>query len=660
MSGRALPDASHGAPLASQSSFLDDETEVLRRLVEGTVESTGEAFFQSLVRNLSLAVGSACSFIAEFAGSQTRVRTLAFWDRGRFLDNVEFDLAGTPCEDVLRGELCHHPRGVQQKFPNDRPLQEMGIESYLGVPLKDGEGQVLGHLALLDTNEMSDEPRRLSIFRIFAARAAAELVRLRAEQQLRASEQRFRDLYELAPIAYIYEDTESRFVSANRAATKLLGLKPEEVRGTLGLSLIAPTPENQERVHKAIEAIQKGEEQACIELELRRKDDGRPVWVQWWSKPEPDGKFTRTMIVDITDRVLAEQERNRLQQQNLYLREEIKSEYNFEEIIGRSPRLADALAKVKQVAPTDSTVLILGETGTGKELIARAVHNLSKRKDKPLIKLNCSALPSGLIESELFGHEKGAFTGATERRVGRFELAHGGTIFLDEIGDLPTDAQVKLLRVLQEHEFERLGSSKTTRVDVRVIAATNRDLIAAVAAGTFRQDLYYRLSVFPLGVPPLRARQEDIPLLVHYFVSRFAARIGRKITSVASDTMQRLAAYSWPGNVRELENVIERAVILSPGSDLHVGAEMLVETSAGGGATEPAIASHPPPSTRRESAPSAVSMDEIQRNHIVTVLEQTHWRIDGPEGAARLLNMNPSTLRSRIKKLGIQRTSGRA
>src|SRR5206468_13011249 len=230
--------------------------------------------------------------------------------------------------------------------------------------------------------------------------------------------------------------TDSRFVSANRAAINLLGLKPEEVRGTLGLSLVAPTPETQERVHRAIEAIQKGEERACIELELRRKDDGRPVWVQWWSKPEPDGKYTRTMLVDITDGVLAEQERNRLQQQNLYLQEEIKSEYNFEEIIGGSTVLRDVLAKVKQVAPTDSTVLILGETGTSKELFARALHHLSKRRDKPLIKLNCSALPTGLIESELFGHAKGAFTGALEKCIGRFALADGGTIFVVELGDI--------------------------------------------------------------------------------------------------------------------------------------------------------------------------------------------------------------------------------
>jgi PAS domain S-box-containing protein len=420
----APDDASRSAPLAE---------DVLRRLVEGTVRSTGEEFFQSLVRNLSLALGSAYALIAEFADSPSRVRTLAYWGKGAFLDDVEYDLAGTPCEDVARGELCHHPDGVQQRFPNDRPLIDMGVESYIGVPLFDGRGSVLGHLAIFDAAPTQEADRAIAIMQIFAARAAAELERLRAEQMVRTSEQQFRDLYEEAPIAYIYEDTDSRFVSANRAAMQLLGLKAEDVPGTLGLSLIAPTAEMQERIHGEIQALQPGEERSSVDLELRRKDDGRPVWVQWWSKPDPDGKFTRTMIVDITARVLAEQERNRLRQQNQYLQEEIKSAYNFEEIIGNSPALQESLAKVRQVAPTDSTVLILGETGTGKELFARAIHNVSRRKERPLIKVNCSALPTGLIESELFGHEKGAFTGATEKRIGRFALADGGTIFLDEI-----------------------------------------------------------------------------------------------------------------------------------------------------------------------------------------------------------------------------------
>ena len=623
-------------------SLPDDAA--LRAMVEGTDAEVGDQFFASLVRHLASALDVQYAFVSEISPDGGSFRTLALWGRGALRDNLEVRLAGTPCEAVLNGETSHHPENLQALFPRDTVLVDWGAVSYCGVPLLDRSGAVTGHLAIIDDKPMRDGSRGVAIMRIFAARARAEIGRLRAEEELRASERRFRDLYEEAPIAYIYEDTESRFVSANRAAIKLLGLEPEEVRGTLGLSLVAPTPETQERVHRAIEAIQRGEERACIELELRRKDDGRPVWVQWWSKPEPDGKYTRTMLVDITDRVLAEQERNRLQQQNLYLQEEIKSEYNFEEIIGGSAVLRDVLAKVKQVAPTDSTVLILGETGTGKELIARAVHSLSRRKDKPLIKLNCSALPAGLVESELFGHEKGAFTGAAEKRIGRFELADGGTIFLDEVGELPSETQVKLLRVLQEREFERVGGTKTLRVDVRVIAATNRDLAQALAAGKFRQDLYYRLNVFPVRLPPLCGRPEDIPLLVHYFVARYAAKIGRTITRVPPDAMQRLVAYSWPGNVRELENVIERAVILSSGPELAVAPELL-----------PRLAVAPTRAERPVGDP--VALHEVEREHIVTVLKQTGWRIDGPLGAASLLKMRPSTLRSRMQKLGIRRSA---
>jgi PAS domain S-box-containing protein len=645
-------DAPRRDPSAQVAVPGGDDLDVLRRLVEGTVRSTGGEFFRSLVRNLSLALGSAYALIAEFAGSPSRVRTLAYWGKGAFLDDLEYDLAGTPCEDVARGELCHHPHGVQQRFPKDRPLVDMGVESYIGVPLFDGQGVVLGHLAIFDTAPTQEADRAVAIMRIFAARAAAELERLRAEQMLRTSEQQFRDLYEEAPIAYIYEDTGSRFVSANRAAMQLLGLKPEDVPGTLGLSLIAPTPEMQARVQGEIEALQAGKERSSIELELRRKDDGRPVWVQWWSKPDPDGRYTRTMIVDITARVLAEQERNRLRQQNQYLQEEIKSERNFEEIIGNSPALHGSLAKVRQVAPTDSTVLILGETGTGKELVARAIHNVSRRKDRPLIKVNCSALPTGLIESELFGHERGAFTGATEKRVGRFALADGGTIFLDEIGDIPPEVQVRLLRVLQEHEFEPVGSSKTVRVDVRVIAATNRDLEKAVADGTFRADLFYRLNVFPIPVPPLRDRREDVPMLVHYFIEKYAAKIGQRVESVEPETMRLLVAYPWPGNVRELENVVERAVILSSGPMLTVESHALRPPAMAPAATAGVPGNGTAPVA---SGATAETLAESQRRHILHALEQCNWVVEGPRGAATLLGLHPNTLRSRMKKLGIRR-----
>jgi transcriptional regulator with GAF, ATPase, and Fis domain len=339
-----------------------------------------------------------------------------------------------------------------------------------------------------------------------------------------------------------------------------------------------------------------------------------------------------------------EQEKARLQQQNLYLQEEIKSAHNFEEIIGQSPALTAVLDNVRRVAATDSTVLITGETGTGKELIARAVHSSSRRKDKPLIKINCAALPAGLVESELFGHEKGAFTGAIARRVGRFELAHGGTIFLDEIGELPADAQAKLLRVLQEREFERVGGTAPIKVDVRVLAATNRDLHKAVREKTFREDLYYRLSVFPVQLPPLHDRKEDIPPLAVFLVNKFAARIGRRIDGIDRETMRRLLAYPWPGNVRELENVIERAVILAGGPTLTIGADVLPGTIDLSACEEHAL-----------EQPATLEANE--REHILTVLGQTNWVVEGPRGAAKILGLHPNTLRSRMKKLGIRRTA---
>jgi PAS domain S-box-containing protein len=331
--------------------------------------------------------------------------------------------------------------------------------------------------------------------------------------------------------------------------------------------------------------------------------------------------------------------RDRLQAENVYLQEEIRSAHDFEDIVGDSVALKKVLNKVGQVAGTDATVLLLGETGTGKELIAHAIHARSGRKDHVLVKVNCAALPGTLIESELFGHEKGAFTGATGRRSGRFEVADGGTIFLDEIGDLALDLQAKLLRVLQDGEFERLGSTRTLKVDVRVIAATNRDLQAAVAEGSFRSDLFYRLTVFPIQIPPLRERREDIPLLVWHFITKRQAGLGKTIETVPRETMDRFVAYDWPGNARELQNVIERAIILAPGSTFRVD-----ESFA------------PPADVSRVVSPiDSASLADMERAHVRRVLEESGWKVKGGGNAAERLGMNPSTLRSRMKKLGIAR-----
>jgi len=330
--------------------------------------------------------------------------------------------------------------------------------------------------------------------------------------------------------------------------------------------------------------------------------------------------------------------KTRLEEENLYLQEEVRSEAAFGEVVGESPAILGVLAKVSKVADTGSTVLVTGETGTGKELVVRAIHGLSRRKDKILVKVNCAALPAGVIESELFGHEKGAFTGALTRKIGRFELANGGTLFLDEIGDLPLELQAKLLRVLQDGEFERVGGTQPLKVDVRLIAATNRDLQQFVREERFRADLYYRLNVFPISIPPLRERPGDIPHLARHFAMLYASKMGKRVGRIGAQAMDRLSAYSWPGNVRELQNVIERAVILSAKGRFDLG-----DIAA--------------PAPEAAAVPQGRSLEEIERRHIVAVLEETRWRISGVRGAARILGLKRTTLEARMKKLGIQRPS---
>jgi formate hydrogenlyase transcriptional activator len=370
--------------------------------------------------------------------------------------------------------------------------------------------------------------------------------------------------------------------------------------------------------------------QAAISLENARLYDGMKAEVE-----------RRTRAEGSLREALAELEvlKNRLEAENVYLQEEIRTQHNFNEIVGNSPALLDALRRVELVAPTESTVLILGETGSGKELFARATHSRSRRSDRPLVKVNCGAISPGLVESELFGHVKGAFTGAIDKRVGRFELANGGTILLDEVGELPLEAQVKLLRVLQEQEFEPVGSSRTVRVDVRVIAATNRDLEQAVREGSFRPDLLYRLNVFPIPVPPLRQRRGDVPLLVSLFVTGLARKLGKPLQGFSARSMERLTEYAWPGNVRELQNVVERAAIVAQGPVLE-----LDHTFVGGASSVTADA---------DRLRDGRTLDQMQRSHIVEVLRMTGGVVEGARGAASILGLHPNTLRSRMKKLGI-------
>jgi Nif-specific regulatory protein len=527
--------------------------ETLKEIVEGTAPVTGSDFFYSMVQHLAQAIPVKYALVTECADLQkTRARTLAFWNGKAFSENFEYDVKDTTCEKVYQGEVSFYATELQKLFPLETALVDLGAQSYIGLPMYSTTGEFIGHLAVLDDCPMN-EPRGMDVLKIFAARAAAELERQKAEQELR----------------------------------------------------------------KALEEV--------------------------------------------------ERLKNRLQEENIYLQEEITKEHNFEEIIGSHPSLIEVLNKVEQVAPTDSTGLILGETGTGKELIARAIHNLSARKNRPLVKVNCAAISAGLVESELFGHTKGAFTGAVEKRIGRFELADGGTIFLDEVGELPPETQVKLLRVLQEGEFEAVGSNRTIKVNVRVIAATNRDMEEMVREGKFRTDLYYRLNVFPMRLPALRERISDIPQLAMFFLSRFAKKFNKRMGGIAPETLEMLMNYAWLGNIRELQNIIERGVVISQGSILNLDKGILPVATPSASLAQPAqvaTAVYAPtsvninpatPAAKPASGQLSGALHEVERQHILSALEQVGWLIEGERGAAKILNLHPNTLRSRMKKLGIQR-----
>lgn len=507
----------------------------------------------------------------------------------------------------------------------------------------------------------------------------------RTQMELEAARSRYFDLYDLAPVGYVTLREKGLILETNLAAARLLGVARETmVRQPITRFILKEDQDIYYLHHKKL--FETGAPQEC-ELRMVKKD-GTAFWAHLKTSAAQDADDAleyRVVMSDITERknlsealqkAHNEMERrveertselrtanarlgkeiekhrqseeslrqalseikilkDQLEIENIYFRQESKMQHQLDHILGQSDGLKYVLYRAEQVAPQKTTVLILGETGTGKELIAAAIHDMSPRKDRPLITVNCAALPGNLIESELFGREKGAFTGADTRQVGRFEVAHGSTLCLDEIGELPLELQAKLLRVIQQNEFERLGSSQTVKVDVRILATTNRNLEEEVRQGRFRQDLFYRLNVFPITVPPLRQRQEDIPIMVQAFTERYARKLGKQITSIQKETMKALQDYPWPGNIRELESVIERAVILCPGPVLQLADKLEVLSL-------PFIA-------------GMNTMEEVERNQILKTLSETRWRIEGKDGAAAILGLHPSTLRARMHKLGIVR-----
>jgi PAS domain S-box-containing protein len=633
-----------------------DERAVLREILEGTAKETGERFFTALVENLAKALDTYGAWVTIWHGEK-RLRAIAFWLGGRFVDDYEYDLSGTPCEPVFNDcRLVHVSDRLVDLYPQDPDLRPMGAVSYMGVPLLDIDGQILGHLAVLDTRPMPEEPRLLALFRIFAARAAAELQRLRAEQRLREREETLSRLFDSAMDAIIEFDRDLNITRVNPAAQKAFNCSEMEMPGN-NFSEFLSEPSREKIL--------------ALMGELDTKRDGRrSLWIAGGLQATPmigsefpaeatlsrfeveRRAFYTVILRNVNHRLEAEKTIHSLTAEAEYLREAVKSLGGFDEIIGTSPALTEVLRDIEQVADTDTTVLILGDTGTGKELIARAIHASSRRQNKPLITVNCAAIPAALMESEFFGHEKGAFTGATHKRVGCFALADRGTIFLDEIGELSMDLQAKLLRVLQEGEFTPVGASQLRKVDVRVIAATNRDMKKAIGEGNFREDLYYRLNVFPISVPSLRDRREDIPLLAAAFAAKFARRLGRQLQSLSEECEKRLMSYPWPGNVRELQNVIERAVITARDGRLNL------DRALPDGEGEPVREAAIPEAMSQEIAEQILQMrelEQLERKNILRALETTGWRVAGNDGAAVLLGMNPSTLNSRIRALRIAR-----
>jgi PAS domain S-box-containing protein len=628
----------------------------LRLVVAGTAAETGNEFFCALVRNLAEALGTLGAWATEYLPEQRRLRALAMWLKGGFVEHFEYPIDGTACAAVVESrKLIHIPERLIELFPRDDDLVPLNAVSYLGAPLLDVDGSVMGHVSVLDDKPMPKDERAVALFEIFAARAAAEQRRLKAEQAARAREEQMALLLETAMDAILVLDGQMGIVRVNPAAERLLGCTAEDLLGENLKDFL--TPESLARVEafaKGISSRPRGQQQLWVPQDFvaRRWDHSLFPAEATLSRFENRRQVFYTLILRNADeRLEAERQLQLLTQETEYLREAVREMPGHGDLIGRSERMQAVFDAIKQVAKTDTTVLITGETGTGKELVARSIHSASKRPEKPLVTVNCAAIPANLIESEFFGHERGAFTGAVARREGRFTLANGGTIFLDEVGELPLELQAKLLRVIQEGEFEPLGGTKTVKVDVRVLAATNRDLKRMTAEGRFREDLYFRLNVFPIHLPPLRERGADVEHLAAAFVKRLVRRLGKRVEPLTEGQLRRLRSYDWPGNVRELQNVIERAIILTSGAELQLDRAMAGFT-ASPVAEAKALVPAEPDNIR---VLTTQELEEFERLNIIRALESCRWRIAGESGAARLLGLPPTTLGSRMKTLKISR-----
>ena len=617
----------------------------LKSIVEGTSDYTGQEFFQSLVKNLAEVLNVHGVWVTEYLKDTQELNALAFWLDGQFVSKYRYKVKNTPCESVVNSKnICHIPDKVIELFPDDPDLKKLNAVSYMGVSIKDIDGKVMGHLAMLDNQPMDEIPEATAIFKIFASRATAEMRRLKTTRLLEDSERKLKRVFDGAQEAIIEFDEQYNIIQINASVLKLLKTDSHQILG------------------KDVRDIIDKEGRVKLALTLKSLDINMDIRNSHWIQGHiicilPDGTTIPTeasiskysvddknyfalFFHSVREQVLTKNELQKLTLETSMLKE--KANFLGNTILGESTAIQQVGLMIHQVAPTATTVLITGETGTGKELTAQAIHQGSLRRDKPLITLNCAALPAELIESELFGHVRGAFTGAISARDGRFVLADGGTIFLDEIGELPLALQAKILRVIQQGEFEPLGSSKTIKVDIRVIAATNRNLLDEVKHGNFREDLYYRLNVFPIHMPPLRAREKDVIIISEALLNKLSRRNKIKFLGLTEMDVEILLKYHWPGNVRELQNVLERALILS--KDGTIDLSYLIKS------TQPVSEKK---LVDNHNIYNEAQMKIFEKQNIINALEKSNWKISGKYGAAKILGIPVTTLNSRIKKYRI-------
>lgn len=623
---------------------------LIRSIVEHTHHVYGVEFFKLLVKHLSEALQVHGAWVTELNPKEQKLNSIAFWIDGDYVSHYEYDIKNTPCEQVISTQECFLvPDKVVELFPDDPDLKPYNAVSYMGYPMFNESHDVIGHLAILHNAALNPDKEQDAIFNLFVQRANAELLRMKSEEELLERKTRLTSLVNSMYDAIIELETSGLITFVNPSAGQLFGLPESEIAGTLlfnyfddeSSGLLRQTlkglREHQVRGHEYVTR----HELQC----LHTNGEINPAEATFCHYEVNHNTYLTLLLRDIK-----ELRRNEQRLEILENPVTVNGHKNAHQLIGQCSVIRKVMEDLVQIAQSNSTLLLVGESGTGKEVFARYVHEHSPRKEKPLIKVNCAAIPANLIESEFFGHEKGAFTGAVVRRDGRFMLANGGTLFLDEVGELPIEMQPKLLRVLQEGEFETVGGQRTLKVNVRIIAATNRNLEEMIKAGTFREDLYYRLNVIPVTLPPLRERGNDILLLAEMMIRKFIRQTGKKINPLSVSSQNRLLSYAWPGNIRELEHVIERAIILSRDGNIFPERFLVSEPDSG------LMDSFQDNTLPTDQVMTMAQIEKLERDNIIRALHKTSWKISGINGAANLLGIPPTTLNSKIKSLKIEKS----